>query len=183
MFFFGVGFLLTVSVPSSSQQRDPDVKLKVVIIRHAEKPEEGDNLCPKGLHRALALPAVLDTVTGVPDFTYVPRLNLGSTTRSARMFQTVTPFAVQHNLTINTSYKQDDVAGLTADVMRRSGVVLVVWNHSNIPDMAKAFGVKEKMKWPHDDYDSIWVLEFRKKNKSPSIKILKQNIHLEGDCN
>jgi len=81
------------------------VSLRVVMIRHGEKPSKGDNLCPKGLSRALALPDVLDKKIGVPDFTYVPKLNTGDATSSARMFQTVTPFAVKHNLTINCSFK------------------------------------------------------------------------------
>lgn len=177
-------FVLTVTVVNSFGQKiNPDIKLKVVIIRHAEKPSIGDNLCPKGLDRANLLPSVLDKIVGVPDFTYIPQVNTGKTTRSVRMLQTITPFAVEHNLVLNSDFKNDEVKKATADVLQKSGVVLMVWEHSNIPDLAKALGVNRKLKWKDEDYDSIWVLEFKKKSAEPELRIEQENIHPKGTCN
>ena len=84
----------------------PEKNLKVVIIRHGEKPADksdgGDNLSCQGQNRALQLPAVLIKKIGKPDYTYVPALKLDKNTAHSRMFQTVTPFAVKYDLTINS---------------------------------------------------------------------------------
>jgi hypothetical protein len=167
------------------------IALKVVIIRHGEKPKDGDNLNCMGLNRALKLPAVLDTVTGRPDYTYVPSMKEGSKTSSVRMFQTVTPFAVQDSLTINTSFKKDSVSQAAADVLKKRGVVLMVWEHSNIPPLAKALvGKKHEgiiQPWLGNDFDSIWIIEFSvsKKNnlKFESYTIEQENIIPSPVCN
>src|SRR5690348_18431569 len=95
-----VGFAVLVGLLASAPARSAD--LQVVIIRHGEKPENGDNLSCRGQNRARALPAVLMRKFGKPDYTYVPSLKMGESTKHARMFQTVTPFAVQQNLTIDS---------------------------------------------------------------------------------
>lgn len=164
------------------------VLLRVVIIRHGEKPDSGDNLSCQGLNRALLLPAVLDTVTGKPDYTYVPMINTGGKkTSSVRMFQTVTPFAVQQNLHINSTYKEDSVAQAAADVKKKRGMVLMVWEHSNIPPLAKAFGVKGKLSWNGKDFGSIWIIDFSKTDKKGNLKdpvltIEQENIRPPETC-
>src|ERR1700748_3559692 len=82
--------------------------LRVVIIRHGEKPDNGDNLNCQGLNRSLALPKVLYAKFGVASAVYVPSINGGNKTKSGRMFQTITPYAVKYNLQINSSYDEDE---------------------------------------------------------------------------
>ena len=82
----------------------PVTQLKIIIIRHGEKPEHGDNLTPQGLNRALQLPDVLIRLIGLPNSIYVPTLDTGVTTMHARMFQTATPIAIQLNLAINSQF-------------------------------------------------------------------------------
>ena len=135
-------------------------ELKVVIIRHAEKPKSGDNLSCQGENRALQLPAVLFKKFGKPDYTYVPALKLGKSSNHARMFQTVTPFAIKHNLTLNSRFAGSDVSGVANDVLKRTGVVLLVWEHSQIPPLAEALGVSQPPPWKDDDFDSIWVVVY-----------------------
>ncbi len=164
-----------------------DVVLRVVIIRHGEKPTSGNNLSCAGLNRALALPHVLDTVTGKPDFTYVPELNLGKKTTSARMFQTITPFAVAKNLTINSKYKETDTIKVVQDIFSKKGTVLMVWEHSNIPALARNFGVKGNLVWPGADFDSIWIIDYKKtdakgKPIDPSFTIKREMIKPSNTC-
>lgn len=45
---------------------------KIVLMRHAEKPPDGDNLSCQGLNRSLALPKVLNETIGIPDYIYIP---------------------------------------------------------------------------------------------------------------
>jgi hypothetical protein len=138
--------------------------LTVFIIRHGEKPKKGNNLSCEGQYRALALADVLTKKVGKPDFTYVPKMHTGDTTSSVRMFQTVSPFAIKQNLYINSSFKESDTTGAANDVLTRRGVVLMVWEHGNIPPLALALGVpasKVPVKWKGHDFDSIWTIEYK----------------------
>jgi hypothetical protein len=164
---------------ASSQLLPKGVALKVVIIRHGEKPANGDNLSCAGLNRALALPAVLDTVTGKPDYTYVPTISTGKKTSNVRMFQTVTPFAVKDGLTINSTYKETATDSAAKEVLKKRGVVLMVWEHSNIPPLAKALGVPGKLQWNGTDFDSIWIIEFTESKKG-NLKFLSFTIEQEN---
>lgn len=74
----------------STNAKSQDENLKLVFIRHAERPEDGDNLTCKGFNRSIQLPAVLYKKFGIPSNIYVPSINLGKSTRRARMFQTIT---------------------------------------------------------------------------------------------
>lgn len=134
--------------------------LKVVIIRHGEKPADGDNLSCQGQNRAMQLPAVLAKKIGKPDYTYVPALSLEKNTAHSRMFQTITPFAVKYNLIINSKYDEKNLDEVAKNVLKKSGTILMVWEHSAIPDLASALGVKDAPKWKDADYDSMWILTY-----------------------
>jgi hypothetical protein len=137
--------------------------LRVVLIRHAEKPDNGENLSCKGLNRSLALPGVLYPRFGLPDFTYVAAIRAGSSANHARMLETVVPFAVKYGLTISDKYDEDDVAGLAKDVLKKEGTVLIVWDHSRLESVARALGVVDNtLTWSTDDYDGIWVITYSK---------------------
>lgn len=156
--------------------------LKIVFIRHAEKPVKGDNLTCEGLNRSLKLPAVVTAKFGIPAFTFVPGLGLGENTKHARMFQTIVPLAVKYNLTVNSSRAEKDSLGMAADLKSRNGVVLVAWEHGGIAPIVRALGVKENgLKWPDDDYDSIWIITF--KNGEAVLTRDKEGIVASKDCN
>ena len=147
-----------------NSQNLPDKNLKVVIIRHGEKPADksdgGGNLSCQGQNRALQLPAVLIKKIGKPDYTYVPALKLDKNTAHSRMFQTVTPFAVKYDLTINSKYDESEPNDVAKSVLKKSGTVLMVWEHSAIPDLATALGVDNPPKWKGADFDSVWILTY-----------------------
>ena len=138
--------------------------LQIVIIRHGEKPTESENLSAKGFERALALPEMLNNLLPQPPhFTYVPCIGTDKeeTTRM-RMVQTVLPYAVQHNLTVNSDYAPDEIKGLVKELRHHRGTVLLMWEHHNIVKITEALGIKEPQEWPDDDYDSIWTITFKK---------------------
>ena len=147
-----------------NSQNLPDKNLKIVIIRHGEKPVDkvdgGDNLSCQGQSRALQLPAVLIKKIGKPDYTYVPALKLDKNTAHSRMFQTVTPFAIKYDLTINSKYDESEPNDVAKSVLKKSGTVLMVWEHSAIPDLATALGVDNPPKWKGADFDSMWILTY-----------------------
>ena len=159
----------------------PDSSLKVVIIRHGEKPETGDNLSCQGENRALQLPAVLYKKYNIPSYSYVPSLDLGKSTNHARMFQTITPFAVKYNLTVDSQYSEKDTSKVANDVLKKTGTVLMVWEHSEIQSLATNLGVKGAPDWKGNDFDSIWVITYP--NGKAVLSPDKEGITPPLDCN
>lgn len=166
----------------------PDNNLKIVIIRHAEKPREkpadktdgGDNLSCQGQNRALQLATVLFQKIGKPNYTYVPALKLDKNTAHSRMFQTVTPFAVKYNLTINSKYQAEDYADAAESVLKKSGTVLMVWSHSEMADLADALGVNDAPKWDDADFDRIWTITYR--NGKAHLTMDSEDINPQQNC-
>jgi len=161
--------------------------LKVVIIRHGEKNDATGNLSCKGLHRAMLLPNVLNGKFKHPDAIFVPALSTGKSTGHARMFQTATPLAVEDNLALNSKYAVDATGEVAKDVMKRTGVILLVWEHGNIPDIAAALGIKDKhLKWGDEDFDSIWVITWstsKKGNLKAALAVEKEGLNPPEACN
>ena len=104
--------LLLLSFLFGHAQSGSDSALRIVFIRHAEKPEKGSNLSCRGLNRSYQLPAVIKSKFGVPDHIYVPSMKMGEKTSHARMFETAIPLAVKYNLAINSKYDEKDSAGV-----------------------------------------------------------------------
>ncbi len=151
--------LLLLNCNANAQNKD----LKLVFIRHAERPDDGDNLNCQGLNRSMLLPPVLLKKIGIPSAVYVPALNLGESTKRARMLQTITPFAAKHNLSINTEYDETEYKKFSKALLKEKGTILIVWEHNTIPPLMEYLGVNgDKLKWPGDDFDSIWIVIFPK---------------------
>ncbi len=159
----------------------PDNSLKVVIIRHGEKPETGDNLSCQGESRALQLPKVLYQKFNKPNYTYVPSLELGKSITHARMFQTITPFAVKYNLTVNGKFDTTDYSNIAENVLKKTGTILMVWEHSAIQSLAEKLGVKSPPPWDGKDYDSIWVITYPKGKAVLSFD--KEGVSPSTECN
>jgi hypothetical protein len=159
----------------------PDRRLKVVIIRHGEKPETGDNLSCQGESRALQLPAVLYQKFNKPDYTFVPSLELGKAITHARMFQTITPFAVKYNLTVNAKFDENDYSNIAENVLKKTGTVLMVWEHKAIQSLTEKLGVKSPPLWDDKDFDSIWVITYQ--HGKAVLAFDKEGIIPSPDCN
>jgi len=134
-------FVALISFANTSFCKDHGNDLKIVIIRHGEKPEKGNNLTCQGLNRALQLPPVIYAKFGVPDYVYVPSISLDEKTKHARMFETVIPIAAKYNLTINSKYEEHDSANIASDLKSKKGTILISWEHHAITSIVKALGV------------------------------------------
>jgi len=145
-------------VGASGEISPQNETLKIVFIRHGEKPEKGGNLTCKGLNRSLMLPAVIHSKFGVPDFVYVPTLKMAEKTSHARMFETVVPLAAKYNLDINSKFEEKDSTGIATDILQKTGTVLVVWEHKAITGILHSLGVKDVPNWSDDDYDTILIV-------------------------
>jgi hypothetical protein len=177
-----IQFFLYAFVLFSFSARSQDRNLKLVFIRHAERPEDGNNLTCKGFNRSIQLPAVLYKKFGRPSDIYVPAINLGKDTRRARMFQTITPFAVKYNLSINSAYEEGDYKYISKALLKEKGTVIIVWEHKEIQQLVNALGVKSvTQKWGTNDYDSIWIVTFS--TGMPVLKKDKQGLNPSSNCN
>ena len=182
-------YLLSPLAPKAPASAPPAPVLRVVIIRHGEKPAEGDNLSCAGLNRALALPAVLSRLLPAPpNHVFMPVIgtNDKDTTR-VRMLQTVMPYAVQHRLTINSDFMVENTKAFARQLRRLRGTVLVVWEHHSIVEIARDLGLQNATEWPDDDFDSIWTISFggggaKGKAKRPALAKSRQHIRPSAIC-
>jgi len=97
------------------------------------------------------------------------------------MFQTITPFAVKYNLTVNSKFDENDYSNIAESVLKKTGTVLMVWEHSAIQSLAEKLGVKSPPPWDGKDFDSIWVITYPKGKTVLSLD--KEGITPSPDCN
>ncbi len=171
---------LLSAVNAHSQQRDG--ALRIVLIRHGEKPKKGSGLSCMGINRASLLPDVLNAKIGLPGIIYIPTPTGSDATNHARMSQTITPFATKYHLTLNSDYKVNDVKGAAKDILKHKGTVLVVWEHNGLEDLGELLGLKEKLRWDDNDFDSIWIITYSKKGKA-RLQIDHEGLHPSAKCN
>ncbi|RZK29459.1 MAG: hypothetical protein EOO63_09035 [Hymenobacter sp.] len=103
------------------------------------------------------------------------------------MFQTVTPYAVRHNLCVNSDYAVENAKGLAKKLRRQRGTALLVWEHNNIVKIAKKLGIKHPPEWPDEDFDSIWTITFssggtKGKAKRPTLTRSQEHIRPSATC-
>ena len=172
-------FCLLLAFNAHSQQKDDG--LRIVLIRHGEKPKDGSGLNCRGINRAKALPAVLYAKIGLPGLIYVPSVAEGDATKHSRMSQTITPFAEKYHLPMNSDYKVNNIKSIAKDVLKQKGTVLVVWEHNGLEDLAEQLGVKEKQHWDDKDFDTIWIITFSKKGKA-RLQVDHEGLHPSAKC-
>ena len=178
---FAVGLLTAIGfIDCGLGQKSENNPQKIILIRHGEKPDKGDNLSCQGLNRALQLADVLQQKIGIPDAIMVPSLNEGKKTSSARMYQTIVPFAVKYNLNINSKYQTDDIDKIVDGLRKQTGTVLMIWEHKNIGKIVKALGLKDAGKWDDNDFDSIWIITY--KNGVPTLTRQSEGIRPSATC-
>jgi hypothetical protein len=143
---------------------------QIVITRHGEKPDSGNELNIEGCERAYSLPAFFTKNSVVQRFGQpagIFAMEPGSDDGSIRPIQTIAPTADAFGLTINDSYVREDYNGIVQAVLSNPSfngkTILISWEHKAIPGLAEAFGLKlqaETKNWPDAVFDQAWVLDF-----------------------
>jgi hypothetical protein len=169
---------------------------KIMLIRHAEKPQsnpplqgvdingepDNESLIVLGWQRAGALVVYFAPSVGLfqnseiatPQFIYASNVTSGSD--SKRPQETVTPLIDKlgsGNVTVNFNFakgkKQEKHVAESA--MACNGVVLICWEHQDIPNITKHFPISPNnpnpvpKKWPTGPnapdgrYDVVWVFD------------------------
>lgn len=160
---------------------------QVVLMRHGEKPEIGDELSDKGWQRAQALPDLLKrpdlTQFGAPValFAMVPT----DKHKSKRAIQTLQFLAQTLKLPIDTEFDRDRVDELTQKILNTAAydgkAVWVCWEHKILLNIAKALGIESPPGWPGDQFDRAWVITYDS-NGQATLADLPERL-LPGDSN
>lgn len=164
--FFAIVFASLLAGAANSQ--DGPKNAVVLIIRHAENPETGRGLSPRGHERAEAyknyfLKFTLDAKPLQPDAIFAAN----DSKHSHRPRLTVEPFAKAANLQIDTRFTSNQSVEL-ADALRRTQQgkrILICWRHSQIPALLRALGATPENflprgKWPRSVYDWVILLDY-----------------------
>jgi hypothetical protein len=145
----------------------------VMIIRHAEKPDEGHCLSVRGWQRAAALvPFFVGELSdecgdpepgfGKPAAIYAQKSDAEH--KSRRPFETVQALAVALKLDIK-GFAHDDFKAMIREIQGMPAyagkLVLICWEHHAIPDLAEALGVDDPPDWPGHSFDRVWVIKRR----------------------
>ena len=139
----------------------------VLLIRHAEKPESGFVLSPRGQQRADAYPRYFHKFTVDSKPLRLDAIFASSDSEeSHRPRLTVEPLARSAKLEVDTRFRAKQTAKL-ADELRatqRGKHVLVCWHHGDMPDLLQALGARPHRllpdgEWPGSVFD--WVIQLR----------------------
>lgn len=167
---------------------------QVILIRHGEKPSDGDeprmqgalptgkdDLSLKGWERAYALaPYFLGMLKEAPVAIYAQKPGQEHR-KSRRPVQTVQQIAGHFKLEVNQRFQHDDGADMAKEILSNPSydgkVVLICWEHHVIPDIAKALGVKDPPAFP-EVFDRTWVIAFE--NGKAELRDLPQML-MRGD--
>lgn len=143
---------------------------QVILIRHGEKPPEGNHLSLEGEERAAALaPFFLGnsavTEYGTPVALFAAHYQ--TQVRSVRSAETLQPLSQALGIPVNTNYEKDDYERLAQEILNNPAytgkMVLIAWEHHRLTDLAKALGVQDPPKWHGKDFDRLWILTFKDK--------------------
>ena len=160
----------TASTATSTQSVET-----IVSIRHGEKPPGGlGQLTCRGLNRALALPTVLLAKYGAPQFVFAPNPTQKVDGKNhkeyfyARPLATIEPIAIRCGLPVNTQFGYEEIGGLETELQKpqyRNATIFIAWEHylldDFVKDLVKSHGgdAAQVPPWPHEDYDSIFVVK------------------------
>lgn len=141
--------------------------VRLLIIRHAEKPEEGSGLTPAGERRAKAYAGyfqhlILDGKPVRLDHIFAAR----DSDNSMRPRLTVAPLSAALHLPLDLRYSDGDYEALASDLRSKhyGADILICRRHGKIPKLLTALGANSADlipgdKWPGKVYD--WLIELR----------------------
>jgi hypothetical protein len=165
----------------------------IVIVRHGEKPPKGlGQLKCRGLNRALALPNVLISKFGRPDYIFAPNPSIQVHDGNipwysyVRPLVTIEPTAIKLGMNVNTQIGYNQIQQLQTELTNpkyANSLVVVAWEHDYQDEFAKALVEKyggdpsTVPDWSNDDYDTIFIIHLKCANGKTSVSF---NVDHEG---
>jgi hypothetical protein len=152
---------------------------KIMVIRHAEKPNcepgvapdgtpDDNSLTATGWTRANALAGLFDPPGGQFKDNRLAKpgalfaANPNAVSQSLRPKETITPLSLTMPMPIGLGFGLGDEAGLVGAAKAAADCVLICWYHEKIPEIAglilgSSAGVPAK--WKGDRFDLVWVFD------------------------
>ena len=160
---------------------------QILLIRHGEKPDTGNQLSDVGFQRAQALKNYFETNPAVTRFgtpVAIFAMKQDGVDGSARPIQTVTPLATDLKITINENYLKNDFQALAKEILSNPAyngkMVLICWEHKVIPDIAQELGVSPRpADWKGSDFSTVFQVDYTA-NKVTNFKTFSEHV-LPGD--
>lgn len=170
---------------------------RVIILRHGEKESECGNLSPRGVERSFALARYFQNNSAIL-LCQTPKACFAC---EGRTIQTITPTAESFFQSSNIPFQHVNVYYALPDVQRErlvavthkvsyeilqnsiynNKVLIVCWEHRNIPRLAHLLGALDAPDhWPDDSFDMFWIITYG--CKSINFEMQPQNL-LPGDIN
>jgi hypothetical protein len=186
-------------LPADSPAPNATAVETIVFLRHGEKPEhEIGQLNCQGLNRALALPRVLTSKFGKPDYIFAPAASRMSKLVGGynylRPLATIEPTAVELNMPVNTNYAYTDISGLRSELTGKkyqTSLIFVAWEHHQLEDLVRRLvsdfhGDPEAVpRWKGKDFDSLYVVRITTHGSTKSITFTQDQeglSNLSTDC-
>lgn len=157
---------------------------KVLIVRHAEKPESGTGLAPLGEARARLYAKYFEPFQEEGLSIPVDCLYAGADSKnSIRPRLTLEPLSKATGLPLHLKVGTKDSAALVLELKTEAHgrYPLVAWRHGEIPALLTAFGAApEKLlpngRWPDDVFDWVIVLTMGPDGQLASAKVIHEQL-------
>jgi hypothetical protein len=143
---------------------------QIILIRHADEPDDPNDphLSPAGVKRAEQLVSFITTDSAMTRFGLPVAVFATRTTKHGngqRTQETVAPLARALRLPVQTPFLAKDFAAQAKRILLDPGyagkTILICWNHEEIPQLARALGIKpEPPKWKVNVYDLVYVITY-----------------------
>lgn len=138
----------------------------ILVMRHAEKPEEKGNreLSDAGQARAKKLATYIPNNFGKPDFIFAAR----DSDESERPRRTVEPLHHATGICIHDKIADKECRDLATELLTRQDLsdqrIVVCWHHGQIPKLMHALGAAAGTypdEWKEDVFNEILLLDYR----------------------
>jgi hypothetical protein len=143
---------------------------QIILIRHADEPTDphDPHLSPAGVERAMRLVSFVTSDPAMTRFGPPVAVFATRTTRHGngqRTQETVAPLAKALKLPVQTPFTARDFAALAKRVLGDPAyagkTVLICWNHTEIPRLASALGVRpQPPKWKVGVYNLVYLITY-----------------------
>jgi broad specificity phosphatase PhoE len=159
----------------------------ILIIRHAEQPDDGYGLSSVGDARAKAYINYFKnfTVDGQPlklDYLFAAK----DSPNSHRPRLTIEPLAKELGLTVDSQFNNKEFMKLVDEIQSRphGTNILICWHHGTIPQLLRALGADPKRllpngKWPNNVFG--WLIELRYDENGRLFESKRINENLSSD--
>ena len=167
LLLIGVDAAVAISNPSlddsnetAASERDGGGPARIILMRHADKPDDPDDpdLSQAGVARAQHLATYIPQTFGKPDVI----IATARSKHSDRPKETVEPLAKALGMEVESNIKDKDFEELVDELFSnpnyRGKTVVICWHHGTLPEIAARLGAPAGTypdPWPDETYNVI----------------------------